>query len=125
MSKVHIEFESQLTTFYKNPTINAQANQLFDTLREKIFEKIDELKNTVFKECISNNDEIFDLFKAFFYKSVFEETIQMALRDMKEKYSLPKNIISLLTEEKLKDAISGKQMLYAFTTAIKTEHKNS
>lgn len=107
--------ETELISFSANPAVKEKADLLFTCNKEKIMEKICELKNKE-NECMHICDEeVFNLFRIFFYKLILNEAIHMALGNMTEKYNINKNILELLTERNLKKAIAGKPMLDAFS----------
>lgn len=71
-----------------------------------------------------SHDNISFLFKAYFYKSIITDAVEMAFTE-KGKYDVKDNIMSLISETKLKDAIMGRPMIDAFKKAIQSIPPNS
>ena len=126
MSKVLVKIEKGVSTdIFELPQIKLRVDELFDEMKDDIRARFDEVKafitNGERKEkrygMISYN-EIISLFKICFYNSIINEVVEITF-SQSGKYNVVENILEVLSEQKLKDAIYGKTMIDAFETAIR------
>lgn len=117
---VRIEKDVPLTIF-DEPGVIGRVNQLFDSQQESIRQRVDEILAFMKVEPAEelSHDNISFLFKAYFFKSIMIEAVEMVFTET-GKYDVKDNIMSLLSETKLKDAIMGKPMIDAFKKAIQS-----
>lgn len=108
-------------TIFDEPSVSERVNQLFDGQQETIRQRVDEILAFLKVEPAEqlSHDNISFLFKAYFYKSIITDAVEMAFTE-KGKYDVKDNIMSLLSETKLKDAIMGRPMIDAFKKAIQS-----
>lgn len=108
------------TTIFEKPVLKVLVSNLFDSNEEKIKARINEILTFLgsdYSEKLSS-DEIEFLFKVYFYKVVLNEAVKMTFAENANLDALG-NIISLLTNEKLENAIMGEPMIDAFSKAIR------
>ena len=117
---VRIEKDVPLTIF-DEPSLKKQANQVFEGAAERIKARVEEILEFLGAEYTAqlSLDNITFLFKAYFYKFILNEAVEVTLTEQ-GKYNILSNILSLLSEENLKVAIMGKPMIDAFTQAIRS-----
>lgn len=108
------------TTIFQKPVLKEHVSKLFDSNEEKIKTRINEILTFLgsdYSEKLSS-DEIEFFFKGYFYKVVLNEAVKMTFSE-EANFDALGNIISLLTNEKLKNAIMGEPMIDAFSKAIR------
>lgn len=108
-------------TIFNEPVLQSQVTHLFNGAEEKIKARVNEI--VTFLELDSTNELSYDniafLFKVYFYKLILNEAVEMTFSGQ-GKYDALANILSLLSEEKLENAIMGKPMIDAFSRAIRS-----
>lgn len=126
MKKVEVRIERKVPIdIFELPQIKLRVDELFDELKDDIRVRFDEIKEFCTKDkkkeerygMISYN-EIELLFKIYFYKSIINEIVEITFTQS-GKYNVVENILEVLSEQKLKDAIYGETMIDAFATAIR------
>ena len=108
-------------TIFDEPVLQDKATHLFDGAEEKFKERFNEIV-TFLGVALTNElsyENIAFLFKVYFYKSILSEAIEMTFFGQ-GKYDVLSNIISLLSEEKMENAIMGAPMIDAFIKAIRS-----
>ena len=115
--KVKVNQVVSLSIFDKKE-LKEKAEKLFlnakDEIESRIFEIIDYLKLVKVKEL--EVDNISKIFKIYFYKGILNEAVRMCFEE--ERYNIYDNIVQLLNESKLKDAIYKEPMLNAFSRIL-------
>ena len=113
------------TTIFELPQVKSQVDMLFEKMKDDIKARFEEIKCFIISNSKTDNiyskityDEIADLFKIYFYKSVLNDVVEITFME-NGKYNVVENILELLSEEKLKNAILGKTMIKAFEKAIR------
>ena len=125
MSKVLVRIEKEVpTTIFELPEIKLRVDTLFDNMKDDIKARFDEVKAFITKNEGDKRrygkiayDEITDLFKIYFYKSIINEAVELTFTE-NGKYDMVANILEILSDEKLKADILGEPMIYAFEKAI-------
>ena len=117
---VRIEKDVPLTIF-DEPTLAKQVDNLFNGAEEKIKKRIDEIVKFLKKDDTEqfSYENIAFLFKGYFFKEILNEAVEKTFSGH-GNYDILSNIISLLSEDKLKKAIIGKPMIDAFSNAIRS-----
>lgn len=126
MSKVLVRIEKEVpTTIFELPEIKLRVDTLFDNMKDDIKARFDEVKAFITKNEGDKRrygkiayDEITDLFKIYFYKSIINEAVELTFTE-NGKYDMVANILEILSDEKLKADILGEPMIYAFEKAIR------
>lgn len=117
---VRIKKEIPLTIF-NEPVLQSQVTHLFNGAEEKIKARVNEI--ITFLELDSTNELSYDniafLFKVYFYKLILNEAVELTFSG-RGNYDALTNILSLLSEEKLENAIMGEPMIDAFSNAIRS-----
>lgn len=117
---VRIKKEIPLTIF-NEPVLQSQVTHLFNGAEEKIKARVNEI--ITFLELDSTNELSYDniafLFKVYFYKLILNEAVELTFSG-RGNYDALTNILSLLSEEKLENAIMGEPMVDAFSNAIRS-----
>ena len=127
MKKV-VRFKKKLDlNILDNQTFQKRVNSLFDTtIEKKIFHRYNEI--LIFLQLESRKellfDNIFELFKSYFFVSLIEEAIEISLTQ-KGKHDILKNIIDLLSVKKIENAIIGRPMIDAFSEALYQISRNT
>ena len=121
---VRIKKEIPLTIF-DEPALTEQVTHLFNGSEEKIKARVNEILAFIGADFLRGDsthelsyDNIVLLFKVYFYKLVLNEAVEMTFSG-RGNYDALSNILSLLSEEKLEDAIMGEPMIDAFSRAIR------
>lgn len=119
--------EIKVSTFpiLDSPKVQHRLNDLFVKVERTFQFRFDELSKIIdeyaeeklFSKKISYEDTMF-FFKQYFLREVVNNAIKMALLESTEKYNILENILSLLSEEALTEAILGKTMINAFSKVI-------
>ncbi len=108
-------------TIFDEPVLQDKVTRLFNGSEEKIKARFNEIVS--FLEVDSTDelsyDNIASLFKSYFYKYVLNEAVEITFSGQ-GNYDALSNILSLLSEEKLENAIMGEPMIYAFSKAIRS-----
>ena len=126
MSKVLVKIEKGVSTdIFELPQIKLRVDELFEDMKDDIQARFNEVKAFITKTernekrygMISYN-EIESLFEICFYRSIINEVVEITFTQS-GKYNVVENILEVLSEQKLKDAIYGEPMIDAFGTAIR------
>lgn len=119
-AKVKIEQVLPLTIF-DEPCLKERVNQLFDSMEQETRQRVSEIIKFLNLDSTDelSYDNIAFLFKIYFYKLILNEAVEMTFSGV-GKYNVLTNILSLLSEEKLRNAIMGKPMIDAFSRAIRS-----
>lgn len=126
MNEVLVSIKTEVPiTIFELPQVKEKVKPLFKKMESEIKARFDEIKTFILDrrnnkekyEAISY-DEVVKVFKIYFYKSILNAVVKITFSD-KGKYDVVDNILSLLTEEKLKDAILGKPMIDSFKYVIR------
>lgn len=120
--KILVRIEKEITlTIFDVPVLQIQVSSLFNGAEEKIKARVDEIVKFLELDSINelSHDNILFLFKVYFYKLILNEAVEMTFSGQ-GTYDVIDNILSLLSEEKLENAIMGKPMIDAFSNAIRT-----
>ena len=131
MSEVFVRIEKAVPiTIFELPEIKLRVDTLFDNMKDDIKARFDEVKAFITKDEGDKHrygkiayDEITDLFKIYFYKSILNEAVELTFTE-NGKYDMVANILEVLSDEKLKADILGEPMIYAFEKAIKNLPSN-
>ena len=117
---VRIEKDIPLTIF-DEPVLQDNVTNLFNGAEEKIKARFTEIVSFLGVDSTDElaYDNIVFLFKAYFYKSVLSEAVEMTFSGQ-GSYDALSNILSLLSEKKLENAIMGEPMIDAFSKAIRS-----
>lgn len=126
MSNVLVKIEKAVPTdIFELPQIKLRVDELFDEMKGDIRARFDEVKAFITKTerdkeryGMISYDEIVDSFKIYFYKSILNEVVEITFTQS-GKYNVMENILEVLSDQKLKDAVFGKQMIDAFGMAIR------
>lgn len=108
------------TTIFEKPALKKHVSKLFDSNEEKIKTRINEILTFLgsdYAEKLSS-DKIAFFFKGYFYKVILNEAVKMTFSE-EANFDALENIISLLTNENLENAIMGEPMIDAFSRAIR------
>lgn len=108
-------------TIFDEPYLKLQVNQLFDNMEQETRQRVSEIIKFL---DLDHSDELsYDNiafhFKHYFYQLILNEAIEITFSKA-GKYNVLTNILSLLSEEKLRNAIMGKPMIDAFSRAIRS-----
>lgn len=116
---VRIETAIPITIFEK-PVLKEHVSKLFNDNEEKIKSRVNEILTFIGSDYIEklSYEEIVFFFKGYFYKLVLNEAVKMTFSE-ESNFDALGNITSLLTNEKLKNAIMGEPMVDAFSKAIR------
>lgn len=122
---VRIEAEVPITIF-DEPVLAERVNNLFNGAEDKMKERINEIIKFLGVDSTDelSYDNIVFLFKDFFFKLILNEAVEITFAGQ-GNYDILSNILSLLSEEKLENAIMGKPMVDAFSMAIHSIPANS
>ena len=126
MSNVLVKIEKAVPTdIFELPQIKLRVDELFDEMKGDIRARFDEVKAFITKTerdkeryGMISYDEIVDSFKIYFYKSILNEVVEITFTQS-GKYNVMENILEVLSDKKLKDAVFGKQLIDAFGMAIR------
>lgn len=125
MENVKIGITTNVTpTIFELPKIKERVNSLFEGMENDIKSRFDEIKGFLIggKEESRYNkilyDDVATFLKFYFYKVILNEVVEIAFSE-NSKYDVVEIIIDLLCKEKLKEAIQGKPMIYAFEKTIR------
>ena len=116
--------EAVTLEFFERPGLKYTTDQLFKNMNACINQKISEIRNmdcireSEFAEVISY-EKVYLRFKYRFLKMLLDEAVEMSLKE-KGKYDVLSNVISLLSKEKLYNAIDGEMIIYSVIDVIKT-----
>ena len=116
--------EAVTLEFFERPGLKYTTDRLFKNMNACINQKISEIRNidcikeSEFAEIISY-EKIYLRFKYRFLKMLLDEAVEMSLTQ-KAKYDVLSNVISLLSKEKLYNAIDGEMIIYSVIDVIKT-----
>lgn len=122
---VRIEKDVPLTIF-DELALAKQVDKLFNGSEEKMKERI----NEIIKFINSHDSEVADelsyenialLFKGYFFELILNEAVEKTFSGH-GNYDVLDNVLSLISKEKLETAIMGKQMIDAFSNAIRSVH---
>ncbi len=117
---VRIQKDVPLTIF-DEPVLQEKVNQLFNGAEEKLKARVNEI--VTFLESESTDELSYEnisfFFKGYFFKLVLNEAIDITFAEQ-GKYDIVANILSLLSEEKIENAIMGEPMIDAFSKAIRS-----
>ncbi len=122
MEKVLVRIEAEVPiTIFELPQVKEKVKPLFTKMESEIKARYDEIKTFIKDrkqryESISY-DEVSKVFRIYFYKFILNDIVKVTFSDS-NKFDVVDNILELLTEEKLKDAILGAPMLCAFKKLI-------
>lgn len=116
---VRIETDIPITIFEK-PVLKQHVSKLFNNNEEKIKSRVNEILTFIGSDYIEelSYEEIVFFFKGYFYKLILNETVKMTFSE-EGNFDALGNIVSLLTNEKLENAIMGEPMIDAFSKAIR------
>lgn len=122
MSDITVKIEKSVPiTIFEYPEIKERVDALFDAMESDIKSRFDEILDFILKRNDDFNkisyDNIHALFKIYFYKSILNEAVEITFAE-NGKFNMASNVFDLLSEERLKQAISGKPMIDAFKLAI-------
>lgn len=128
MQKTLLKIKKEVpTTIFEVPKIKVRVDTLFDEMEDDIKSRFNEIKAFITEDNSKKQmygnisyDEIVTFFKMYFYKSILNEVVEMTFTQ-DGKYNVVKNILEVLTEERLKDAIWGEPMVYAFEKFIRNQ----
>lgn len=117
---VRIQKDVPLTIF-DEPTLAKQVNTLFNGAEEKMKTRIDEIVKFLEPDTTDefSYENITSLFKGYFFKLILNEAVEITFAG-DGNYDILANILSLLSEENLENAIMGKPMIDAFVKAIRS-----
>ena len=126
MSEVFVRIEKAVPiTIFELPEIKLRVDTLFNNMKDDIKARFDEVKAFITKDEGDKHmygkiayDEITDLFKIYFYKSILNEAVKLTFTE-NGKYDMVANILEALSDEKLKADILGEPMIYAFEMAMR------
>lgn len=106
------------------PKIKVQVDSLFSKMEDEIKSRFNEIKTFITGDEGDNHwyskvsyDDISDFFKMNFYKLILNEAVKMAFTET-GKYNVADNILELLCEENMKNAILGEPMVSAVNRSI-------
>lgn len=122
MEKVLVRIEAEVPiTIFELPQVKEKVKPLFTKMESEIKARYDEIKTFIKDrkqryESISY-DEVSKVFRIYFYKFILNDVVKVTFSDS-NKFDVVDNILELLTEEKLKDAILGDPMLCTFKKLI-------
>lgn len=120
MGNFHITTSRVATlAIFEEPSIKAKSDELFETYKEDIESKIQEILDFV---GLTPSDELFfenvtTLFKTNFYRRILTIAVELACSDAK-KYDLLENVLHLLSYETLAPAIRTDPMIEAIKPVI-------
>ncbi len=122
---VRIEKKIPLTIF-DEPVLKEKVTHLFNGSEEKIKTRVNEILAFLEEDSTDelSYDNIIFLFKVYFYKLILNEAVEITFSGQ-GNYDALSNILSLLSEEKLENAIMGEPMINAFSNAIRSIPTNS
>lgn len=122
---IRVEQTLPLTIFDK-PCIHSKVTQLFDGSEEKFKARYNEIITFLNAKPLAelSYENVSQLFKVNFYKLILNEAVELTFSG-RGGYNALSNILSLLSEERLANAIFGKPMVDAFSTAIRSIPKDS
>ena len=110
---------------FNEPHLNACLNNMLKFKEPDIQKRFYEIKEFIEKDNLSDPtnelsyDNIYFLFKLFLYKKLINDSIEIAFNE-KGRYNVLDNIISLISEDTITEAIMGKTMIDAFSKAIRS-----
>lgn len=116
--------EAVTLEFFERPGLKYTVDYLFKKMNGDIQNKISQIrsesymKESEFSEFISY-EKIFLRFKYRFFKALLDEAVDMSLRE-RGKYDVLSNVVSLISTERLQDAIEGKMIIDAVFDVITT-----
>ena len=119
-----MEFKIEITvndSIFQTPAITARVNDLMSDEKKLFDEKYEEIKNFInFEKDFESlsKDNVFSLFKGCWFKSIINKAIEDIFSENSD-YNVYNAIINLLTNQNLKEAITGKTMIDAFCMAIR------
>ncbi len=113
-------------SIYEEPKIKERLDNLFCELDPEIVSKICDILDFLrMKPCKElGYDNIYNQFKDKFFKKVLRDAITASFSG-EGGYNVLSNILNQLTEENLRQAIMGKEMIDVFTKAIRSVPTNS
>ena len=120
-NKISVRIETNIPiTIFEKPVLKVLVSNLFDSNEEKIKSRVNEILTFIGSDYIEklSSDEIVFFFKGYFYKLILNEAVKMTFSE-EANFDALKNIKSLLTNEKLENAIMGEPMIEAFSKAIR------
>lgn len=119
MAKIEFDFKETLNIF-QEPKIAHNINNLFIIMHKEIANRFSTILKAI--EVEPKNEfkynNLFKLFKFYLYKDLAQQAINMAL--MEYRYNLLDNILYLINEQTLKDAIYGDIMLQTFISTFRS-----
>lgn len=123
-ASVMLNFELPLAMF-EQPVIRKASHQVINLAMfyERYNEILSYVKDSKDSLELSYHHILF-LFKVFFYKEIATTAIMKSFSE-ENCYDIRENILSLLTKDNFSDALSGKPMLNAFTSALNDLSKHS
>lgn len=104
MSDVLVRIEKAVPiTIFELPEIKLRVDTLFDNMKDDIKARFDEVKAFITKDEGDKHrygkiayDEITDLFKIYFYKSILNEVVELTFTE-NGKYDMVANILEALS----------------------------
>lgn len=130
MKEIMLEVKTAVpTTIFGLTKIKLRIEELFVQNESEMMDRFKEIKASITKresdEVRYGNisyDDIIELFKIYFYKELSTKAVDMAFSENGEnedRLNIAANIMELLTDENLHNAIQGKPMIDAFSWTIR------
>ena len=119
IAKIEFDFKETLNIF-QEPKIAHSISNLFAIMHKEISNRFNAILKSIDVEPKNEfkYNNLLKLFKFYFYKQLVQQAINMAL--MEYRYNLLDNILSLINEKTLKDAIYGDIMLQTFISTFRS-----
>lgn len=110
-------------TIFETDDVSYRINSLLEKLNDDFTKRYDDIlgfiSNYVKKDYLTISiDRIKHLFKKYLYKQILDEAIERVFSQTIE-YNVKNVILEVLTTDRIKKAIYGEPMTYAFTNFIR------
>ena len=106
-------------TIFEQLAIKRREEFLFENAKDIILSRYKELVKEINMTPATelSYDNIISMFKPYFYEEVLNDAIELMFTKQ-PPYNVIANVLEILTEKKLKDAVYGQPMISAFNDAI-------
>lgn len=102
---------------FEEPEFASKINSILESTKEEFNKRYTEILQVLKEPVNYNYENVAELFKTNFLKQLLKESIENALYT--KEHDISKNIISILTKERVVLAIRGLPMIEAFEQVIK------
>lgn len=127
MKEIYVKIETKVpVTIFEDSKVKEKVDVYFKETEEKFKERYYEILKVLNmqRQKELSLEYITCLFEVYFYKYILNDAVKEALTNSKKRDVL-KNVISLITKERVEKDIMGKCMIDAFSDAIRSIQTDS